>query len=279
MDERLFGKDTSLADTLRVFGLDEERENHENDSECMATLIEDLPTYKEGNVFVVFLESTHFGYSWPKPESLFPAPELDYLSLTCSNDQIEGVKNRYRNAIHFIDGLFGQFLKKLEGLPGGEEAVVVFTGDHGEEFFEQQNVFHASNLSTMQIHVPLYFRLGAVCSSRQISSHLDIFPTILDHVLGHPHFASWFDGESILRPPKKNFVIATRYNGNHSPCEFLIHTGKEHFIARFNKPGAIFKSTALEIISHRDEKNQPLDIELDQIKNNFKLPLEMLFNR
>jgi hypothetical protein len=281
MDERLFGKDTSLADTLQVFGLDEERENHQNDSECIATLIKDLPSYGEGNVFVVFLESTHFGYSWPEQESLVQAPNLDYLSLTCSNDQIEGVKNRYRNAIHFIDGLFGQFLKKLESVPGGEEAVVVFTGDHGEEFFEQQNVFHASNLSTMQIHVPLYFRLGTahMSSSREISSHLDIFPTILDHVLGHPHFASWFDGESILCPSKKNFAVATRYNGSRSPCEFLIHTGKEHFIARFNKPNAIFKSNAIEIISHRDEEDQPLDVQLDQIKNNFKLPLEMLFNR
>lgn len=278
MDERLFGQDTSLADTLQVFGLGEERENHENDTECIATLIEDLPSHGEGNVFIVFLESTHFGYSWPLQESLVQAPDLDYLSLTCSNDQIEGVKNRYRNAIHFIDGLFGQFLKKLESLPGGEDAVVVFTGDHGEEFFEQQHVFHASNLSTMQIHVPLYFRLGAHRNNpRQMASHLDIFPTILNHVLGHPHFASWFDGESILRPSKKNFALATRYNGSRSPCEFLIHTGKEHLIARFNKKDAIFKSSALEIISHRDEEDHLLDIQLDQIKNNFKLPLEMLF--
>lgn len=281
MDERLFGSDTSLADTLQVFGLGEERENHENDSECIATLLEDLPGYEEGNVFVVFLESTHFGYSWPEQESLFQAPDLDYLSLTCSNAQVEGIKNRYRNAIHFIDGLFGQFLKKLESVPGGEEAVIVFTGDHGEEFFEQQNVFHASNLSSMQIHVPLYFRLGTAHVSwpREMSSHLDIFPTILEHVLGHPHFATWFDGESILHPSKKNFALATRYNGSRSPCEFLIHTGKEHFIARFNKPDAIFNSRALEIISHRDEADQPLDIYPDQIKNNFKLPLEMLFNR
>jgi len=267
MDERLFGN--SFADSLLVF---EGGENHENDSECIATLINDLSIYQEGNVFIVFLESTHFGYSWPKHESLVQAPNLNYLSLACSNHQIEGVKNRYRNAIHFIDGLFGEFLKKLQSIPGGEEAVVVFTGDHGEEFFEQHHLFHASNLSSMQIHVPLYFRLGAhKNNSRQIASHLDIFPTILDHVLGHPHFAAWFDGESILRPAKKNFAVATRYNGSRSPSEFLIHTGKEHLIARFHD------EKTLEIISHRDEKDQPLDIHLDRIKSNFQRPLEMLF--
>ncbi len=278
MDERLFGKEHSLADSLRVFGLDEERESHENDSECMATLTQDLSLYEEGHVFVVFLESTHFGYSWPQEQSLLPAPgNLDYLGLACSNDPIEGVKNRYRNAIHFIDGLFGKFLEKLTSAPGGNEAVVVFTGDHGEEFFEHEHIFHASNLNSMQTHVPLYFRLGSSTDhpSREISSHLDIFPTVLDHVLGHPHFESWFDGESILRPSKKNFAISTRYNASRSPFEFLIHTGKEHIIARFDNQGAIFKSNALEIVSTRDEKNQPL--EAGRIKDHFKLPFETLF--
>ena len=60
MDERLFGQDTSLADTLQVFGLGEERENHENDRECIATLIEDLPSYGEGNIFIVFFRVDPF---------------------------------------------------------------------------------------------------------------------------------------------------------------------------------------------------------------------------
>ncbi|HEX2580260.1 MAG TPA: sulfatase-like hydrolase/transferase [Rhabdochlamydiaceae bacterium] len=278
MDERLFGQELFLADTVDVFGLDEE--SHKNDSECMAAVMEDLSDCPEGHVFVVFLESTHFGYSWPHQETLVPAPELDYLSLTCSNDPIEGVKNRYRNAIHFIDGLFGQFLKKLASSSSGEEAVVVFTGDHGEEFFEHEHVFHASTLNTMQIHVPLYFRLGtAKTPSREIASHLDIFPTILDHVFGHRHFASWFDGESILRPSKKKFAIATRYNGSRTPFEFLLHTGKDQLVARFTKQSAIFKSQALEIISHRNEKDQVVDIHLDRIKQQFETPLETLFNR
>jgi hypothetical protein len=212
---------------------------------------------------------------------LLAAPEkLDYLSLTCSNEPIEGIKNRYRNAIHFIDGLFGQFLKKLQSVPGGNESVVVFTGDHGEEFLEEGHVFHASNLSAMQTQVPLYFRLGTTITHapREICSHLDIFPTILDHILGQ-HFEMLFDGESILKPSKKNFAIATRYNASRSPFEFLIHTGKEQLIARFNNPSEIFKSQSLEIISRRDEENQPLEAHLDQIKDEFKKPLETLFSR
>ncbi len=282
MDERLFGKGLSLADSLEIFGEGEERENHENDAECMATLTQDIASNPEGNVFLVFLESTHFGYSWPHQETLHPAPlTMDYLNLTYSNGQIEGIRNRYRNAIHFIDGLFGEFVQKLKSIPGGNESVVVFTGDHGEEFFEQGRIFHASNLSTMQTHVPLYFRLGTAQPrlQRQIASHLDIFPTILDHVLGHPYFESWFDGESVLRPSKKNFAVSTRYNASRSPFEFLIHTGNDQLIARFEDPYHIFKSQTLEIISRRDVNDQPLDFELKQIQNDFKTPLEMLFRK
>src|SRR6185436_12296271 len=124
MQERVFGQDSSVANTLQVFGQGEERESHENDSECIATLMQDLSKYPEGHVFIVFLESTHFGYSWPQQETVFPVlGELDYLKLSCFNDEVEVVKNRYQNAVHFVDGLFGQFLKKLETVPGGEEAV------------------------------------------------------------------------------------------------------------------------------------------------------------
>lgn len=280
MDERIFGQESRVANTVQVFGQGEERESHENDSECMATLLQDLSKHPEGHVFIVFLESTHFGYSWPQQETVFPASEgLDYLRLTCFNDEIERVKNRYRNAVHFVDGLFGQFLKKLETVPGGEEAVVVFTGDHGEEFLEQGHIFHASNLSTMQTHVPLYFRLGTrtLKASREIVSHLDVFPTIIDHVLGYTMFSSWFDGESILRPSTKNFAIATRFNASRPPFEFLIHTGKEQLTARLENPSAIFKSNALEIVSRKDKKNQPLEVNPDQVKGDFKSALEVLF--
>ena len=278
MDKLLFGKDHHLADTLKYFARGE-RENHENDADCMAALSEDLAIHQDGQVFIVFLESTHFGYSWPEEQTVLQAPEeVDYLHLICSNNPVEGVRNRYRNSIHYIDSLFGDFLKKLESTPGGEDAAVVFTGDHGEEFFDQGRIFHASNLNRMQTQVPLYFRLGAAKAHapREFVSHLDIFPSILDYVLGDVHF-SWFDGESILHPSKKNFAIATRYNASRSPFEFLIHTGTRQLIARFDNPSEIFKSRYLKIVSHRDAKDLSLDVNLDQIKADFKVPLQMLF--
>jgi len=280
MDERLFGKDRHLADSFHSFGEGEEREAHENDTECVAALMENLAASQEGQVFIVFLESTHFGYSWPQQENLYPAPEnVDYFNLMCSHDQLEGVKNRYRNAIHFIDGLFGHFIEKLKNVPGGPEAVVVFTGDHGEEFFEQGRVFHASNLNTMQTHVPIYYRLGSFTPTgpRELSSHLDIFPTILHHVLGDDHFKHWFNGISLMNSQKRDFTVTARYNGPRAPFEFLLHNGTRQLTARFANPYNIFKSRALHLISTCDEHDRSLTLDLEEIERHFKKPLEMIF--
>jgi glucan phosphoethanolaminetransferase (alkaline phosphatase superfamily) len=280
MDERLFGENHQLADYYRVFPDEKEGENYEHDRDCIAALTKDLTSYQEGNVFIVFLESTHFSYSFPEKETLYKAPKsLNFLGLTCSNDHAEGAKSRYRSAIHFIDKLFGQFTEKLNAVSGGEEAVVVFTGDHGEEFFEEGCIFHASNLNNMQTHVPIYFRLGAATARgpREVSSHLDIFPTILEYVLGHQYFETWFDGESILHPSRKNFTVSTRHNGNRCPFEFLIHDGKNQLVARFEDRYNIFKSRSLDIVAHRNEEGEPLEIELDQVRHDFKAPLETLF--
>lgn len=279
MDERLFGKDRHLADTFHTFGEEGEREAHENDTECMSSLMESLTKSPEGQVFIVFLESTHFGYSFPQQSTLYPAPEsVDYFNLMCSHNQLEGVKNRYRNAIHFIDGLFGRFVEKLKNVPGGQEAVVVFTGDHGEEFFEQGRVFHASNLNTVQTHVPLYYRLGtSSLPSHELCSHLDIFPTILHHVLGSDRFNSWFNGSSLLEPKKRDFTLSARYNGPRAPYEFLIHNGSRQLVARFENASNIFNSQSLRVISVLDEQDRSLSLDREEIERDFKAPLENLF--
>ncbi len=254
MDERIFGRLLHLADNYRIFGEGEERENHEKDTACIDALLNDIETFQEGNVFVVFLESTHFGYSWPKEDTVCTAPPtLDYFNIACSNSPVEGVKNRYRNAIHFLDRLFGSFTAKLNTLPSGKNSIVVVTGDHGEEFFEEGRIFHTSNLNAMQTHVPIYYKIGEQKGQKELSSHLDIFPTIFDHIFGHHPYETWFDGESVLNPNRKNFVVSARYNASRTPYEFLIHNGKNQWIARFENRSNILASKAVEIISKQIE--------------------------
>lgn len=160
MEQSLFGLNRALIDKI-VTEESVEKPTYLKDQSVVECLIKDMQQEKGGRVFITFLDSTHLDYSWPSEEkSVFQPVDqtLNYIKAL-SNDKkyLEKIKNRYRNALHFVDSLFGRFLTALES---DKDALVVITGDHGEEFYEQGHLFHASHLSYPQVHVPLYYRLG-----------------------------------------------------------------------------------------------------------------------
>ncbi len=274
MDQILFGKGRALVDDFQVFSEQNVDESHIYDAKCMDTLLKKMEKALEGHLFIIFFEGTHFDYSWPSDLVLPSRPftkAIDYIKITYSKEGLEGIKNRYRHAIHHIDYQFHRFLNTLRSHPKQKEAVVVFTSDHGEEFFEEGRIFHASNLNRAQTSVPLYYRLPSKPFSSPVTSHLDIFPTLIDHVFGEIP-SQWFDGESILRPRKKPFAISTRFNASRTPYEFLITTDKETIISRFDKRNDIYESKALEIVSRKDAFDRPL--ETSSFQDNFRALLE-----
>jgi len=288
MDEMLFGKERYLPDTMHLCSRNGTEEPYESDAEVFAQLQKDMELMKnkEGQVFLVFLDSTHFDYSWPKRDSLQFTPvveQIDYLKVACSKENIEGIKNRYRNAIYYLDGLFGQFQKKLETMAHGDRAMIVVTGDHGEEFYEQGQIFHASHLSDMQTHVPIYFSLrrGAnpfIPPRQRFCSHLDIFPTILDHVFGDDRFASYFDGESTFRQRKRPFVVSARYNASRPPFEFLVHNGENKLLMRFVNRRDIYQSRALQVLGKKTMSDEAVEYDLASLEEEFGAALSDLFS-
>jgi len=214
---------------------------------------------RSGNVFIVFVDSTHFNYSWPKEMPLRFAPiseEKTDLQISNSIKDIELIKNRYCNAIYFVDSLFGKLLKCLKEKKLYDEAVMVFTADHGEEFLEQGQLFHASHLSPMQTAAPIYYKLGSKKLPKErletLTSHVDIFPTILDFLVGEQPFFSFFDGQSLFKEFRFPFCIGARHNGGGNPQEFFIHRGKERLIVKYVEEKRKKKSTLLEILGLRN---------------------------
>jgi glucan phosphoethanolaminetransferase (alkaline phosphatase superfamily) len=279
MNTIIFGKNQALADNYKIFADEKVLENHEYDAQCIDSLINTMQTAEEGHLFVIFFEGTHFDYSWPSSLQLPARPiakAIDYLRITYSKEDLEGIKNRYRHAIYHIDEQFNRFLTALKSHPRQEEAVIVFTSDHGEEFFEEGRIFHASNLNCAQTRVPLYYRLPSKKALTTLTSHLDIFPTLLDHVLGE--VPPWFDGESILRERQKPFTITARFNASRTPYEFLITTENELLLARFDNRTDIRNSRALEIISRKDQKETKLDSSLKEIQSRYRPILESLLS-
>ncbi len=102
------------------------------------------------------------------------------------------------------DRWFGEFKRELERSGAWDDALVIVTADHGEEFLEHANTQHSVQLYDEVLRVPLLikFPAGSALSRRHGStfSHrvrlVDVFPTLV-HFLDRVEPAG-FDGESLI---------------------------------------------------------------------------------
>ena len=96
---------------------------------------------------------------------------------------LEHVKALYDGEIRFTDDVLGEILAELKRSRRSHEPLIVFTADHGEEFFEHGGKGHQRTLFDELVKVPLifswpgYLRKGVV-PSQQVRL-IDVMPTIL----------------------------------------------------------------------------------------------------
>lgn len=143
-----------------------------------------------GTFRLLAVESPHFPYRWAKS---FTPPRAEYfpsamLPLHPGGHEIQMVRNRYVNSVAWVDTLLRDYVAFLKQHGRYDDAMIVITGDHGEEMQEYGFWFHASALTQEQTAVPLLIKWPKDCgrgSPVAQASHLDIVPSILD-VLGCP---------------------------------------------------------------------------------------------
>lgn len=280
MDNVMFGENHYLADGYHVYPHYAPVQAWESDLKAIETFEKDLDQKwaKEGNVFVFFIESTHFNYSWPEdyPTHFTPiSEEKTHLRVSNSLDNIELIKNRYRNSIHFMDSLFGRVVDKLKSKNLYDPSIILFTGDHGEEFFEEGQLFHASHLSSMQTEPPIYMKLGDnarakdLTTTTMIFSQVDLFPTVLDYLIGKQPFEI-FDGESVFKESRKPYAISARFNGPRTPEEFMITDRETKAIFRLHR------STTLEVRSYKQSGGAPIPTTAQEIQRRYAPILDSL---
>lgn len=251
MESLLFGKQQYLLDTNRKFLHDFNTNAAMTDHQAVQAMIHDIqvdPSRQNSQIFITFLDATHFDYSWPKhwkPKFTPFAKTASYFSAFFSKKQIQNIKNRYQNAVNYVDSLFGEFLQHI---PNKEEAIIIVTGDHGEEFFEKGHLFHCSHIVNEQTHVPILMYFGGKSfEKRALFSQMDIFPSIIDYLTGRtPTFLS---GHSIFRENPNPFVFISRFNAGRTPYEFCIHNGKNKLIGRFINQQNILDSKMIKIVA------------------------------
>ncbi len=284
MNRLIFGEGEHLADG--IFFPDEEQcdEPYLRDLSALENLTEQMNKSGSGRLFIVFLDATHLDYSWPKEMTRFTPYEekINYFKIALSKGGLEGIINRYRNALYFVDSQFGKFMDALQKAPGGREAVVILTGDHGEEFYEHGNLFHASSLSHPQINPPLYYKFGEDESMKQktkckMTCHMDIFPTIFHYLTGEDLMGEVLQGQSIFKADRWPYTVIARFNASRTPYEYCIHNGTDKLITEFSDERNIFSSRGLKILSTKNCLDENLVKELSCIHDEFGPALDRIF--
>jgi len=95
-------------------------------------------------------------------------------------------RSAYDGAIRFLDGELARLFQDLKATGLYDDALIVLTADHGEEFHEHGGWWHGTTLYDEQLAVPLIVKpprggTGGVVNDAMVSS-VDIAPTIIQSV-------------------------------------------------------------------------------------------------
>jgi len=161
----------------------------QRDQQNVDNLIADLEDAKDNDprFMFMFFEATHAPYTFPESATIRPKylKEMNYAKLNLLSN-IEGIHNRYINAAHFIDAQVGRVLDHLEANDMLKDTIVLFTGDHGEEFMENGHWGHGHNnyFPEQQIRVPLLLNLPGhqAQTFEHETSHLQIPQTLMKYL-------------------------------------------------------------------------------------------------
>ncbi len=145
---------------------------------------------------VLWTNQTHYPY-YTKSETFY----------TRENDDL----NRYLNALHHTDMVFGKLMTELEKRNKLKNTLVIFIADHGEAFSTHDQTIHASRVYEENVHIPCILFNPVIfkkTENKQIHSLVDIDVTIT-HLLGLEKPQEW-QGKSLLEdtPGDRTFFFS-----------------------------------------------------------------------
>lgn len=109
------------------------------------------------------------------------------IAPNMSPDDIRYIKALYDSEISFTDKHIRVVLDKLKELGLYENALIVLTADHGEEFLERGDYWigHTNSLYQEQIHVPLIIKPAGQNKPQVVEEYvglINLMPTIVERV-------------------------------------------------------------------------------------------------
>jgi arylsulfatase A-like enzyme len=131
---------------------------------------------------------------------------------------------RYYALCSFVDAIYGKVLDKLEAMGELDDALIVFTSDHGEMLGERYYRFSKYSLYDGSVRVPLIISGPRVPENlrgtvdQRPAELIDVLPTLLDAT--GQEIAPFLPGGSLLREPRRAGSFAEFHGGGYrSPQE------------------------------------------------------------
>ena len=166
------------------------------------------------------IESPHYPYNWAAD---FTPPfadfaKSDWFPLHPSAQDIERVRHRYWNSLAWVDRLLEKYITFLKEQGRYDDAMIIVTGDHGEELQEHGVWFHTSGLTIEETVVPVIVKWPKLLGRGEplaMASHLDIMPSILD-ALGCPQ-SEWsgLAGRSLRQGGEPTVLVMSHYGSQN----------------------------------------------------------------
>jgi len=229
----------------------QDRKGHARGEEIIGPAIDWMEENQDKKFFVyLHMVDPHSPYDPPEPyrskfdqgfQSAISGDHGDksYRRVKSLNEtDIRHITDLYDGEVAYTDACFGYLVRRLKKLGRYDDTLIVFTSDHGEEFWEHGGWGHGKNLFLEQLHIPLIMKFrknrgaGTVVKSRIQS--LDIMPTILGAMgLAAPEqgegvdlYNAIFQGGSL---EQRKILSETKKNRNRL---YSLVTGRYKYILR-----------------------------------------------
>ncbi len=224
----------------RSFGVVQGFENLDTQLESPSNLVVDRALKwldDRGNrplFLFLHLFDVHDYTSPPEFEALYVDPDYDGVlrgrarsMMSNSYDELSRedlayAVDQYDAALRFVDAELGRLFAGLRTRGRFENALIIVTSDHGEEFWEHGGSGHGFTLYDDQLRVPLIVKPPAnevvtVSVPQMLASTVDLAPTILDYA-GVASAKERFEGISLRPaieggdlPPRRSVFAETTY--------------------------------------------------------------------
>ncbi len=191
----------------------------------------------------------------------------DYLRVAGQFNMYDYI-DRYDGEIRYTDDALGVLIDALKRRGFWDDALVIFTADHGECLGQHDIYFeHHYHVWEETMHVPLAIRLpgsrdtqGRTVAPRRLSnvcSPMDLTPSILDYLDLPCDIA--FDGRSLLPLMEgrkgEDRALLLEYPDIKQPAVYAVRTATHKLMAIVDrKTGKVGQRAVFDMVNDRDER-------------------------